>query len=71
MNDWKKIYESDNPFKTDLAKAYLVDEHQIEAIVVNKRDSSYLMGLCELYVPATMATLAKFLLENEERFKEL
>lgn len=65
MNDWKKIYESTNPFKLELAKAYLLDEHQIQAVVLNKRDSSYLIGKSELYVHLQEATLAQFMLENE------
>jgi hypothetical protein len=70
MTDWKKIYESTSPFKTELAKAYLAEEHQIEAVVLSKRDSSYLIGLCELYVHVQDAVLAKFLLENEGRVEE-
>jgi Putative prokaryotic signal transducing protein len=65
MTDWKKIYESTSTIKAQLAKAYLMDEHQIEAIVLNKQDSSYLFGLCEVHVPLKDAVLAKFLLENE------
>lgn len=65
MNDWKKIYESTSPIKAQLAKAYLVEEHQIEAVILNKQDSSYLFGLCEVHVPMQDAVLAKFLLENE------
>ncbi len=62
---WKKIYETTSPIKAELAKAYLLDEHQIEAVVLNKQDSSYLIGLCEVHVPMQDAVLAKFLLENE------
>jgi len=62
---WKKIYETTSPIKAELAKAYLFDEHQIEAIILNKQDSSYLIGLCEVHVPIQTAVLAKFLLENE------
>jgi len=62
---WKKIYETQSPIKAQLAKAFLFDEHQIEAIVLNKQDSSYLIGLCEVHVPIQDAVLAKFLLENE------
>ena len=62
---WKKIYETTSPIKAELAKAYLMDEHQIEAVVLNKQDSSYLIGLCEVHVPMQDAVLAKFLLENE------
>jgi hypothetical protein len=65
MTDWKKIYESTSTIKAQLAKAYLMDEHQIEAVVLNKQDSSYLFGLCEVHVPLKDAVLAKFLLENE------
>ncbi|MET3126966.1 hypothetical protein ABID42_002068 [Arcicella rosea] len=70
MNDWKKIYESANPFKAELAKAYLEDEHQINAVIVSKRDSSYLIGLCEVYVHQKDAVLAKFLLDNEGGLEE-
>ena len=66
MNNWKKIYESTSPIRAQLAKAYLVEEHQIEAVVLNKQDSSYLFGFCEVYVQMQDAVLAKFLLENEE-----
>ncbi len=65
MNDWKKIYESTSPIKAQLAKAFLVDEHNIDAIIMNKQDSSYLFGLCEVHVPLQDAVLAKFLVENE------
>ena len=62
---WKKIYETASPIKAQLAKAFLFDEHQIEAVIMNKQDSSYLFGLCEVHVPMQDAVLAKFLLENE------
>jgi Putative prokaryotic signal transducing protein len=65
MTDWKKIYESTSTIKAQLAKAYLMDEHQIEAVVLNKQDSSLLWGMCEVHVPLKDAVLAKFLLENE------
>ena len=65
MNNWKKIYESTSPIKAQLAKAYLVEEHQIEAVVLNKQDSSLLWGLCEVHVQIKDSVLAKFLLENE------
>jgi hypothetical protein len=62
---WKKIYETTSPIKAQLAKAYLLDEHQIEAVIMNKQDSSIHFGLCEVHVPMQDAVLAKFLLENE------
>jgi hypothetical protein len=67
MQDWKKIYESTSMIHAQLAKAYLMDEHQIEAVIINKQNSMYpqLFGLCEVHVPIQDAVLAKFLLENE------
>ncbi|MDR6560066.1 MULTISPECIES: DUF2007 domain-containing protein [unclassified Arcicella] len=70
MTDWKKIYESTNPFRAELAKVYLEDEHQINTVVISKRDSSYHFGRCEVYVHLKDAVLAKFLLENEGGFEE-
>lgn len=70
MNNWKKIYESTNPFKAELAKVFLTDEHQIDAVVISKRDSSYLIGLCEVHVHIKDAVLAKHLLENEAGLEE-
>ncbi|MFC0181280.1 hypothetical protein SAMN04515674_12241 [Pseudarcicella hirudinis] len=73
MTGWIKIFESENTIKVELAKAYLVDEHQIEVVVLNKQASSYnnLFGLSELYVHVSKAVLAKFLLENEGRISDV
>ncbi len=68
--DWIKVYESELPYKVELAKAYLSDEHQIDAIVLNKKETTYhIFGRSELYVHVTEAVLAKFLLENEAKIE--
>ncbi len=70
MTSWTKIYESNNLAKVNLLKAFLQDEHQIDAVVMNKKDSSYLFGLGELYVHPSQATSAKFLVENESGIEQ-
>ena len=45
-----KILSTDNPNKAEITKQML-EEHNINVVLLNKQDSSYLMfGLIELYV---------------------
>lgn len=50
--NWVKIYTSTNAFKSSVVKSVLND-HEIEVIELNKKDSSYLnFGEIELYIHA-------------------
>ena len=50
MEDWKCIYSTDQMYKAEMMKAFLVKEN-IEAVVVNKKDSAYtVFAEVELYV---------------------
>ena len=49
MNGWTVVYSDGFPPAVELRRAML-DEHQIPAVVLNKRDSSYLFGFVELLV---------------------
>jgi len=49
MENWKCIFTTDQLYKADAVKDFLAEEN-IEAFVVNKKDSSYLLGDVELYV---------------------
>jgi len=47
--DWEKIYTTTEPHKSTIAKAIL-KENGIEAVIINKKDSSYgTFGELELY----------------------
>lgn len=53
--DWVKIFESNQPFQAEVIKGLLL-ENGINAVLVNKQDSSYtiaLPGLAEIYVHAS------------------
>ncbi len=49
--DWVKIESFDNLYNAEFYKS-LLEEQGIKAIILNKKDSMYLIGEIELYVPA-------------------
>ena len=63
---WQRIYSSDMPHLIEIAKTVL-KENNIESYTVDKRDSTYItLGELELYVKESDATLAEFLLKENE-----
>jgi len=46
--NWKKIYSTTYLHKAEIAKAVLQDNN-IDTMILNKRDSMYLIGEIELY----------------------
>ena len=66
--NWEKVLVTASPYQAELAKAFLA-EHEIEAVVINKKSSSYPpFGNCEVYVLQQQASAAKTLLDNETTF---
>lgn len=65
-DNWQSIYSTDKPWQAEIAKQVLFD-NGIEAVVINKRDSSYLaFGEVEVYVSQEDAEKSKELLKNIE-----
>lgn len=62
---WTSVYSSNKPWQAEIAKQVLND-HGIEAIVVNKQDSNYLFGEVEVYTQPEDVARAKELLKNIE-----
>ena len=61
-----KILSTDNPNKAEITKQML-EEHNINVVLLNKQDSSYLMfGLIELYVKKEQVKDATDLLKYTE-----
>ena len=48
MEGWVRIYKSTNAIDAEMVKAMLIDQG-IEAVVINKIDSSYLFGEASVY----------------------
>jgi hypothetical protein len=50
LKDWIKLYESTAPWQAEIVKA-LLESHEIPAILMNQRDSSYqLFGAAAVWV---------------------
>lgn len=63
--NWVKIYSTSANYKAELLKGLLM-ENGINAIIVNKKDSSYLFGELELYVMSDDAIQAKHIITTQE-----
>ena len=64
--NWARIYTTGKPYKAELLKGLLAEE-EIDSVVINKQDSSYLFGELELYVKAEDVVKAKRIISaNEE-----
>jgi len=62
---WTKIYSSTLLYKVDILKGLLA-ENNIQSVIVNKRDSVYLIGEIELFVNVEDAFRAKQILIKRE-----
>lgn len=49
IENWVKVFSSDQEYLVEITKSILGDEN-IDAVIINKKDSSYHFGECELYV---------------------
>lgn len=66
MSDtWKKVYTSQQFIKSEIVRQVLVD-HEIEAVLMNKQDSSYKFGNVEIYVhPDNFDQAIAIIIQNE------
>jgi len=65
-DNWVVIYSSDKPWQAEIAKQVLAD-NGIEAVVINKRDSSYTaFGDAEVYVDNEDAEKSRILIKDIE-----
>lgn len=64
--DWIKIFSTGENYKAELLKGLLI-ENNIEAVIINKKDSSYGFGELELYVGAADVVKAKHLITSSEQ----
>ena len=65
-DNWISIYSADQTWLAEIARQIL-EENGIESVVINKRDSSYLVfGEVEVYVSQENAEKSKELLKNIE-----
>ena len=65
MKGWTVVYSDGFPPAVELRRTVL-DQQRIPAVVLNKKDSSYLFGFVELYVLDEDVTRARELLDNQD-----
>jgi type III secretory pathway lipoprotein EscJ len=64
-NNWVKIYTASTPIEAEIVIAML-RANGIDAVEMNKRDSSYLsFGVVEVYCPTEMMVAAIHLIKTE------
>lgn len=59
--DWIKIYSTGVGYKAEILKGLLI-ENNVDAVIINKKDSSYGFGELELYVSADDVVKAKHII---------
>ncbi|MEM1135255.1 MAG: DUF2007 domain-containing protein [Bacteroidota bacterium] len=69
MDNWQKVYSTSDTLRAEIVKSTL-EAHKIQAIILNKRDSSYNdFGQREIYVSQENHGAALTIIENEISFK--
>jgi hypothetical protein len=61
--DWVRIFESPDEMNVAIAQQKL-EEHNIESVIVNKKDRSYLFGELELFVNRDRVIEAKSVIKD-------
>jgi hypothetical protein len=69
MKGWTVVYSDGFPPAVELRRTVL-DQQRIPAVVLNKKDSSYLFGFVELYVLDEDVTRARELLDNQDALSD-
>lgn len=67
-NDWIKVRTFTQNIEAEIVKQML-EENGVNAVLLNKQDSSYLFGKIELYVKQSDETMANVLI-NSSTFTE-
>lgn len=71
MSKWSKVYESKQPYRTEIVKDIL-EQKGIKAIVLNRKDSAYdIFGQLEVHVKAEKVLTALKIIEDDIKFEEV
>ena len=61
--NWQEVFSTSHTWQAEMAKQIL-EENEITAVVVNRKDSSYLFGEVAVYTETENAERAKELLKD-------
>ena len=68
MNNWQRVYKDRQEHRASIVRDVLTDR-EIEAVMVNKKDSMYGFGYFEVQVPADDVILAIKIIEENINFE--
>jgi hypothetical protein len=61
--NWVCIYSTNTAYQAEIIKDVL-NENDIDAVIINKQDSTYLFGSLEIYIERDNAIRGKHLLDD-------
>jgi hypothetical protein len=61
--NWSKIYGSNKTYEVEIMKKILADNN-IKSVIINKQDSSFIIGSIELYVNDKDVSKAKQIIDE-------
>ncbi len=71
MGNWSKVYESKQPYRTEIVKDIL-EQNGIKAIIMDRKDSAYyIFGQLEVHVEAEKVLNALKIIEDDIKFEEV
>jgi len=68
MSSWQKVYEDNQEYRVSIVRDILED-HQIDPVIVNKKDTNYQFGSFELHVAPDNVIRALKIIQDEIDFK--
>ncbi|WP_339785213.1 DUF2007 domain-containing protein [uncultured Imperialibacter sp.] len=68
MDNWQKVYTTNQHHKAEIVKAVL-EENDISAVVVSKKDSLYQLGNYEVYVSSENVLSAVKMINDDIHFE--
>ncbi len=67
MSSWQKVFEDETSYRAEIVKSIL-DENEIDAVVLSKKDNAYQFGHFEVLVPPDHVIRALKIIEEEIKF---
>lgn len=64
MKNWRKVYENESPIQAEIMMGVLT-ENSLNPVLINKKDSAYLFGICEIYVQSEEVMRALQILKSQ------
>ena len=67
MVEWQKVYQDPQQYRAEIVKDILVD-HDLDPVLVDKKDSAYQFGHFEIHVAADHVMRALKIIDEEIKF---